>query len=66
MATTQGLHGKDYLLSSETYKVSDMHAMLNNKKPKENPGIVYKNDLAKKDLGIHFKPVKDTLNNYSN
>lgn len=66
VATTQGLHGKDYLLSSETYKVSDMHAMLNNKKPKENPGIVYKNDLAKKDLGIHFKPVKDTLNNYSN
>jgi dihydroflavonol-4-reductase len=24
VATTNGLHGKNYLLSSETYKVSDM------------------------------------------
>jgi dihydroflavonol-4-reductase len=64
-ATTMGLHGKDYLLSSETYKVSDMHLMLNHQEPKENAQIVYKNDLAKKDLGIQFRPVKETLNNYS-
>ncbi len=63
-ATTKGLHGKDYLLSSETYTVSDMNAMLNQKAPKENPRIVYKNDLAKADLGAYFRPVKETLNNY--
>jgi len=64
-ATTKGLHGKNYLLTSETYKISDMSAMLNNKEPKEKPSIVYKNDLAKNDLGIQFRPVKETLNNYS-
>lgn len=65
LATTNGLHGKNYLLSSETYKTSDMTAMLNHLEPKEKPSIVYKNDLAKKELGISFRPVKETLNNYS-
>ena len=36
------------------------------KEPKEKPSIVYKNDLVKKDLGIQFRPVKETLKNYSN
>ena len=62
-ATTKSLHGKDYLLSSETYKVSDIHEMLNNNTPKEKALIVYKNDLAKIDLGVQFRPVKETLNN---
>lgn len=53
-------------MSSETYKVSDMSDILNNQEPKENAQIVYKNDLAKKDLGMKFRPVKTTLNNYSN
>jgi dihydroflavonol-4-reductase len=65
-ATTKGLHAKDYLLTSETYKISDMSAMLNNKEPKEKPSIIYKNDLAKKDLGIQFITVKETLNNFIN
>jgi len=65
-ATTLGLHGKDYLLTSETYKVSDISAMLNHQEPKEKASIIYKNDLAKKDLGVSFRPVKETLNNYSN
>jgi len=65
-ATTIGLHGKDYLLTSETYKVSDISAMLNHQEPKEKASIIYKNDLAKKDLGVSFRPVKETLNNYSN
>ncbi|CAH8281609.1 hypothetical protein EV196_104167 [Mariniflexile fucanivorans] len=64
-ATTKGLHGKNYLLSSETYKASDIQAMLNNKNPKEKLSIIYKNDLAKNDLNIQFKPIKETLNNYS-
>lgn len=65
-ATTKGLHGKDYLLTSETYKVSDIRAMLNHKEPKEKAQIVYKNNLAKNDLGVDFRPVKETLNSYSN
>ncbi|TDN86378.1 hypothetical protein DET49_11538 [Salegentibacter sp. 24] len=64
-ATRKGLHGKDYLLTSETYKVWDIHLMLNKKEPKEKAKIVYKNDLAKTDLGIQFRPVKETLHNYS-
>jgi nucleoside-diphosphate-sugar epimerase len=63
-ATTKGIHGKDYLLTSETYKISDMSAMLNHQEPKEKPSVIYKNDLAKKDLGIHFRAVKETLNNF--
>ena len=65
LATTNGLHGKDYLLTSETYKVSDMHAMLNGQEPEEQAQIVYKNDLAATDLEIQFRPVQETLNNYS-
>lgn len=63
-ATTKGLHGKDYLLAAETYKVSDMNLMLNQREPKENAAIVYKNDLAKKDLNMDFNPVKACLNNF--
>jgi dihydroflavonol-4-reductase len=65
-ANTMGIHGKNYLLTSETYKVSDMNLMLNHQEPKEKPIIIYKNDLAKKDLGMQFRPVKETFNNYSN
>ncbi|TDD98027.1 NAD-dependent epimerase/dehydratase family protein [Flavobacterium cellulosilyticum] len=65
VATTKGLHGKNYLLTSETYKITDMTAMLNNQEPKEKASIVYKNNLAKKELGIQFRPAKETLNNYS-
>lgn len=64
VATKKGLHGKDYLLSSQTYKVSDIHEMLNHRDPVEKAQIIYKNDLAKKDLNIEFKPVEETLNNY--
>lgn len=65
LATKKGFHGKNYLLSSETYKVWDIHEMLNHKAPKEKAQIVYKNDLAKKDLGIQFRPVKETLSSYA-
>ncbi|MBZ9728651.1 NAD-dependent epimerase/dehydratase family protein [Salegentibacter sp. JZCK2] len=65
VATKKGLHGKDYLLTSETYKVWDIHQMLNHLEPKEKALIVYKNDLARMDLGIQFRPVRETLSNYS-
>ncbi len=63
-ATISGLHGKNYLLSSETYSVSDMNLMLNHQEPKNQSKIIYQNQMAAKDLGIRFRPVKETLNNY--
>lgn len=63
-ATTKGLHGKNYLLVSETYKISDMNLMLNHHEPMGNPDIIYKNDLARKDLRMNFKSAKETLNSY--
>jgi dihydroflavonol-4-reductase len=63
-ATRTGIHGKDYLLATESYKISDMNLMLNENEPKEKGKIVYKNDLAKKDLKLEFKPVKECLNNF--
>lgn len=65
-ATTKGLHGKDYLLSSETYSVSDVHLMLNHQEPKEKSKQVYKNALARNDLQMPFRTVKETLSKYSN
>ncbi|PKP12979.1 MAG: dihydroflavonol 4-reductase [Bacteroidetes bacterium HGW-Bacteroidetes-3] len=66
VATTKNIHGKNYLLSSESYRVSDVTLMLNHQEPKNQSKIIYQNRLAAEDLGIHFKPVKETLNNYSN
>lgn len=63
-ATIKGLHGNDYLLSSETYKVSEIHDMLNHRKPGEKAEVIYQNALAQKELKMNFKPVKETLNNY--
>ncbi len=62
--TTSGLHGKDYLLATESYKISDINLMLNQHEAEEKGTIVYKNDLAKKDLNMNFKPVKECLNNF--
>ncbi len=64
-ATKKGFHGKDYLLTSETYNVSDIQEMLNHREPKEKAQIIYKNNLAENDLGMQFRPVKETLNSYS-
>jgi nucleoside-diphosphate-sugar epimerase len=64
-ATTKNIHGKNYLVSSESYRVSDITLMLNNQPPVGKPEVVYSSDLAQKDLGINFKPVSIPLNNYS-
>ena len=61
-ATTTGLHGKNYLIANESYKVSDISLMLNNESPLNEPTIVYSSSLAKKDLGIAFIGAKETLN----
>ena len=63
-ATISGLHGKDYILATETYCISDMNLMLNQQQPMKEGEIIYKNDLAKKELGMTFKPVKECLFNF--
>ncbi len=64
-ATTLGLHGKNYLLSSESYPVSDVSLMLNHKTPVNKAQVVYENKLAVQDLHLKFKPVQETLAAYS-
>jgi nucleoside-diphosphate-sugar epimerase len=63
-AIIKNIHGKNYLLSGESYRVSDVTLMLNNQPPVGKPEIVYSSELAIKDLGISFKPVSIPLNNY--
>lgn len=64
-AVTPGNHGKNYLLTSESWTVSDIGLMLNLEPPVGTPLIFYKNDLAKNELGMTFKPAMVTLNDYS-
>ncbi|MFL0354691.1 NAD-dependent epimerase/dehydratase family protein [Xanthomarina sp. GH4-25] len=64
-ATIPGNHGKNYLLSSETYPVSDVSLMLNNKDPKNTPKIIYQNQKAERELGLPFRSVKSTLQDYN-
>ncbi len=61
-ATTKGIHGKNYLIANESYRVSDISLMLNNQPPLNEAAIVYDSSLAKKDLGIAFIAAKVTLN----
>lgn len=64
-ATINGIHGKNYLVSSESYRVSDVTLMLNHQAPEGKPTIVYRNDLAENELGLKFKPAQLPLNQYS-
>ncbi|TXE18777.1 NAD-dependent epimerase/dehydratase family protein [Psychroserpens burtonensis] len=64
-ANISGLHGKNYLLSSETYPVSDVNLMLNNKAPKNQAKVIYQNKLAERELGITFQSVHETLDQYN-
>jgi len=63
-STKKGLNGKNYLLSSESWKVSDITKMLNNEKPNGNPKTVYRNNKAKKELGIEFNSAKVPLSEF--
>ncbi|WP_178987514.1 NAD-dependent epimerase/dehydratase family protein [Winogradskyella schleiferi] len=64
-AIITGIHGKNYLLSSETYPVSDVSLMLNKKPPNHAPKVIYQNQLAKQQLGISFQSVENTLQQYN-
>ena len=65
-AVKKGLHGKNYLFSSESWRVSDISAMLNNKKPLGTARIIYKNDAATQDLNMAFNPAAVPLKEFSN
>lgn len=64
-ATKTGNHGKNYLLSSESYSISDISMMLNNLQPKNNPKIIYQNQDAQDELGFDFQPAIFPLQEYS-
>lgn len=61
-ATRSRLHGKNYLLASETYKISAISRMLNQLAPVADSAHVYDSILAQKELGIAFRPAQETLN----
>ncbi len=64
-ATRTGLHGRTYLLASESYRVSDMREMLNGRPAVHGPTIVYDSALAQQELGVRFRPVRESLDSYN-
>lgn len=64
-ATLENLHGKHYLITSESYRVSDITLMLNGEEPAGQPSTVYSNALATQDLGVQFKPARVPLMQYA-
>ncbi|MFU8860280.1 MAG: NAD-dependent epimerase/dehydratase family protein [Cyclonatronaceae bacterium] len=64
-ATIGGLHGKNYYLSNESWKVSDISRMLNNEPVHEKPRFVYSGKNAERDLGIAFRPASVSFHDYA-
>lgn len=60
-ATRSGLRGNNYLLSSESYRISDLSLMLNQQPPAAEAALVYGNTLATSDLALPFRPALETL-----
>jgi hypothetical protein len=56
-----GLHGKNYLLASESYALSDMSRMLNQQSPLNGRMVVYDSALARNALGVPFRPAQEIL-----
>jgi len=63
-ATILGNHGKNYLISGDSWKVSDITLMLNQQPPEGKPQIVYSSHLAEKELGMHFKSSQVPLHQF--
>lgn len=63
-ATTNGLHGKNYFLASESWTMSDISLMLNGQKPEGKARVVYSNKAATKDLGVNFNPARVPLGQF--
>lgn len=63
-AVKSNLHGKNYLIAGDSYKISDIYLMLNNQPPASAAAQTYSSALAKNDLGIDFTSAKETLKNH--
>ena len=64
-AVIPGINGKNYLLSAESWKISDISLMLNKQPAAGTSRTVYSSNLATQDLGINFKPAQVPLNQYA-
>jgi len=64
-ATTANLHGKQYYLSNESWKVSDISRMLNSEPVTEKPRFVYSGKNAERDLGLSYKPAHVSFGDYA-
>ena len=64
-ATINDLHGKQYYLSNESWKVSDISRMLNSEPVQEKPRFVYSGKNAERDLGIMYKPASTSFRDYA-
>ena len=64
-ATTDGLHGQQYYLSNESWKVSDITRMLNNEPVVEKPRFVYSGKKAGHDLGLSYKTAHVSFSDYA-
>ncbi|WP_026231691.1 NAD-dependent epimerase/dehydratase family protein [Neolewinella persica] len=60
-ATTPGLHGRHFLLSAESYPISDLTLMLNGKAPAGGPRTVYDAGASKRMLGMEYAPATNFL-----
>lgn len=63
-AQSNGLHGGNFILSSESWKISDISLMLNNRLPAGKPTALYCNEMASRALGMTFKPVNKALRKF--
>ncbi len=64
-AVLPNLHGKHYLLSSESWAISDLSRMLNNEQPIGTSKNVVNGKRATIELGVHFRPFHQLLNTYA-
>ncbi|HMO40472.1 MAG TPA: NAD-dependent epimerase/dehydratase family protein [Saprospiraceae bacterium] len=64
-ATFHQLHGKNYLISGESYRISDISLILNGAAPVGEARTVYSGALATQELSITFKPVHLPLSQYA-
>lgn len=64
-ASMNGLHGKQYYLSNESWKVSDITRMLNKEQVLGKPMFVYSGKKAEEDLAITYKPASESFKDYA-
>ncbi|MEL7119166.1 MAG: NAD-dependent epimerase/dehydratase family protein [Bacteroidota bacterium] len=56
--------GKNYILSAGSHKILDVVEMLNKRKPEERGSTIYSSQNIKKELGISFRSIVETLGDF--